>query len=257
MSGTKLKILVLCCVLFSVIQGVTWDIGSEFSIFSQEDPLYYAMHPASYPDSFCVASIWTPTFAGFHVQETMIYAAGSKFDLSLTSQFHCLMSNHMLSLGFPILKESHIHAGLQFHYVSSLLYQQDVQHKFSCSGGVILEPDSSWCVSFYSRHLLHFPQDSVESTLEAISGICIEYRLIPQFMLSASLQKRVFFSWDFLIAAHYDPWPLLSCYAAYELSEGNLYFGFSLKPGHWKFQYHAECHRYLGIVQKFVIAYEF
>jgi hypothetical protein len=215
------------------------------------------MHPACYPDSFCVASIWTPTFSGFHVQEAMIYAGGPKFDLSLTSQFHRLMSNHMLSLGFPILKESYIHAGLQFHYVNSFLYQQDTQHKFSCSGGVIVEPDSSWCVSFYSRYLLYFPQDSIESTLEPLSGASIEYHFIPQLMLSATFQKRILFAWDCILAAHYDPWPLLSCYAAYELSEGNLYFGFSLKPGQWKFQYHAECHRYLGIVQKIAIAYAY
>ena len=257
MSGTKRKYLVLCSMLFSVVYAVTWGMGSECSVYSQEEPLYFAMHPAMYPDRFSVASVWTPTYAGFKVQEAMIYGASSRFDLSLKSQMHRLMSNHMLSLGFPILKESHIRAGLQFHYLASLLYQQDVQHKVSCSGGVIVEPESCWCVSFYFRHLTHFPSDSLESTLEAISGASMEFQLIPQLSLSATVQKRILFTWDLFIAVHFDPIPLLSCYAAYEISESNLYLGLALKPGHWRFYYHAECHRYLGFVQEFVIAYEY
>ncbi|MEA2077541.1 MAG: hypothetical protein U9O95_05935 [Candidatus Marinimicrobia bacterium] len=217
----------------------------------------YVLHPACFPDTLCLASVWSPVYKGFGIQEGMIYGGSRGFDLSLKTQYHPLMSNHMLTFGFPILKEEQIRAGLQFHYTLSSLHGIDIRHKGSCSGGLLLYPHPDWVISFYSMHLLSFPRDSTEHLLEAATGTMISYSIIPGLQISMAFQKRVLLSWQMLFSVSYRPWEVLAGSVRYGVTEHELEVELSIDPGRWQMQVILNYHRYLGMTQKIVIAYAY
>lgn len=162
----------------------------------------------------------------------------------------------MLSLGFLILSEADIEAGLQFHYLLSSLPGSGSEHRLSCSAGLLIRPSPDWELSLFSRHLLCFPCDSTENLLELLSGIGLSYRVLPQLKLTISAKKRLFFPWQVSFGVRFQTWHFLSCFGAYDLSLGKMDMGISLDPGKWSFQLHVGCHRYLGLTQELVIAYD-
>ena len=144
MSGTKFKHFLAGWFCLAGLYAVDWFIGSVPAIPDERDLFAYVLNPASFPDSLCLMSAWSPVYPGFGIREGWIYAGGPGLGLSIKTQYHRLMSNHQLSVGFPILDESYIKAGLQFHYDVSWLHNVEALHKVSCSGAVILQPDPAW-----------------------------------------------------------------------------------------------------------------
>ncbi len=256
MSGVKIKYIIIYCVCFSLSHAVVWHVSS-FPAGNRSDAISSALHPAYFPDTLCLASVWSPVYTGFGIQEGMIYGGGRGFDLSLKTQYHKLMSNHMLTFGFPILREEQIRAGLQFHYTLSALHGIDMQHKGSCSGGLLLNPHPDWVISLYSMHLLSFPRDSTEHLLEASTGAMMSLSLIPELQISIVFQKRVLLPWQMFLGVNYRPWKVLACSLKYGLSEHELELGLSIAPGRWQMQAIINYHRYLGLTQKIVIAYAY
>jgi len=255
MSGTKLKYIIIFAVFFAAADAAVWHIGSSFPYAIRDSPLAYAQSSALFPDTICVASVWSPVYRKFGIQEGMIYIGAKGFDLSLKTQYHALMSNHQLSFGFPVLNEKTLKAGLQLHYTLSALHGIDTQHKGSCSGGMIIDPHPDWKISLYSMHLLSFPRDSTEHLLEASSGCSVAYSPITKLSMTMTLQKRNMFPWQLVFGVHYVPWKVLSASLKFDVTEQQWEMGFSICPGKWWMQAIVRYHSYLGFSQQYVIAY--
>ena len=255
MSGAKFKYIILFTVLFAGANAAVWYIGSSFPCAIRDGPLAYIQNPALFPDTLCTASVWSPVYRKFGIQEGMIYGGGKGFDLSLKTQYHTLMSNHQLSFGFPILDETMIQAGLQFHYTLSALHGIDTRHKGSCSGGMLIRPHLNWEISLYSMHLLSFPRDSTEHLLEANSGCAFAYSLLRKLKLSVVFQKRVLLPWQMFLGIQYKPWKILACSMQYEIEEHQWEIELNICPGRWVVQAIVRHHPFLGFSQQFVIAY--
>ena len=255
MSGTKLKYLIICRVFFCACYAVTWNIGSIMPTIYGKDPQSCAFHPAIFPDTMCFASSWSNTFRGFGIQEGMIYGASSQFDVSVITQYHRLMSNHQLNIGFPILNEENIKAGLQLHYTLSALHGVDSKHKGSCSGGLIISPMSGWQVSLYSMHMLGYPRDSTEHILEAKIGAMSSIRILPSLKLAVQTHKMVNTSWRLLVGATWQPIHIMSMGLKYELGNDNIFFDIVVSPGKWRLRLSLGLYRYLGLTQQVMIAY--
>ena len=255
MSGTKFKYFILFTVFFAVTDAAVWHIGSSFPYAIRDGPLAYAQSPVLFSDTLCVASVWSPVYRKFGIQEGLIYIGCSGFDLSLKTQYHSLMSNHQLSFGFPVLNETALKAGLQLHYTLSALHGIDTQHKGSCSGGLLILPHSDWGISLYSMHLLSFPRDSIEHLLEANSGCAFTYSLLPELELSVVFQKRVLLPWQMFLGIQYKPWKVLACSMQFEIEEHQWEIELNISPGRWVVQAIVRHHPFLGFSQQYVIAY--
>ena len=255
MSGTNLKYLIFCRVFFCACYAVTWNIGSIMPTTYGKDPQSCVFHPAIFPDTLCFASSWSNAFKGFEIHEGMIYGSSGKFDISVITQYHRLMSNHQLNIGFPVLNENNIKAGLQLHYTLSALHGVGSKHKGSCSGGLIISPTPDWQVSLYSMHLLRYPRDSTEHMLEAKLGAISSIWILPSFKLSVQTHKMVNTSWRLLIGAAWQPIQILSMGLKYELNNNNFFFDLALMPGNWRIGLSLYLHRYLGLTQQIMIAY--
>ncbi|MCF7832385.1 MAG: hypothetical protein K9N05_02260 [Candidatus Marinimicrobia bacterium] len=255
MSGAKLKYIILFTVFFAGVNAAVWHIGSSFPCAIRDGPLAYAQAPALFPDTLCVASVWSPVYRGFGVQEGMIYMGARGFDLSLKTQYHALMSNHQLTFGFPILRETTIKAGLQLHYTLSALHGVNIWHKGSCSGGMLLTPNRDWKISLYSQHLLSFPRDSTEHLLEACSGFAVAYFLQPELNFSITMQKRFLLPWQMFFGIYYQAWRALAFSVQYEITEHQWEASSSICLGRWSVQAVFRHHLYLGFSQQYVIAY--
>jgi hypothetical protein len=254
MSGAKFKYIMVYCLCFTFMHATVWHVSAGPPSV-KVNALNYALHPAEFPDTLCLLSLWSPIYSGFGIQEGMIYGGGRGFDLSLKTQYHRLMSNHMLTVGFPILTEDQIYAGLQFHYTLSALHGVDTQHKVSCSGGMCLKPHPNWDISLYSMHLLSFPRDSTEHLLEASSGCKITYSILPQLQIFGTAQKRASLPWQTYFGVHYKPWKILNCALEYEISEHQLECIINICPGRWQFGMSLNVHALLGMSQHIMIAY--
>ncbi len=254
MSGMKFKYLMAYCLYFSLMNAAVWHIDA-FPSNINTGAMSYVLHPAAFPDSLCVLSLWSPVYYGFGIQEGMIYVGGSGFDLSLKTQYHRLMSNHMLTFGFPILNEDQVSAGLQFHYTLSALHEVDTQHKVSCSGGMLLHPHPDWDISLYSMHLSSFPRDSTEHLLEPSSGCGIAYSVLSNLQITAAVQKRVSLPWQMFFGVYYKPWKVLNCTLKYEISEHELEMRLNICPGRWQLGMSLKTHAYLGMSEQILIAY--
>ena len=255
MSGTKLKYLIICRVFFGACYAVTWNIGSTVPMIFGKDPQTCVFHPAIFPDTLCFASSWSNTFKGYGIHEGMVYGGSSNFDISFITQYHRLMSNHRLNIGFPILKEKNIKAGLQLHYTLSALHGVGSKHKGSCSGGVIISPTPDWQVSLYSMHLLGYPRDSTEHVLEAKIGAMCSIRILPSFKFAVQTNKTVNTSWRFLMGVIWQPISIISMGLKSEFESDNIFFDLMVTPGKWKILLTLSLHRYLGLTQQVMIAY--
>ena len=191
MRGAKFKYFILFSVFFAGANAAVWHIGSSFPGAIRDGPLAYSQNCALFPDTLCVMSAWSPVYQKFGIQEGMIYVGTKRFDLSLKTQYHALMSNHQVSFSFPILNENTLKAGLQLHYTLSALHGVDAQHRGSCSGGLIIKPHPGWKISLYSMHLLSLPCDSTEHLLEAYSGATFSYSPVSETSMFLTFQKRL------------------------------------------------------------------
>jgi len=255
MSGTKFKYFILFTVFIAVTDAAVWHIGSSFPYVMRKGPLAYAQSPVLFPDTLSVASVWSPVYREFGIQEGMVYIGARGFDLSLKTQYHSLMSNHQLSFGFPILTETTLEAGLQLHYTLSALHGIETQHKGSCSGGLKITPHPDWGISLYSMHFLSFPRDSTEHLLEANSGCAFAYSLLPELKLSLVFQKRVLLPWQMFLGVQYKPWKVLACAIQFEIGEHQWEIELNICPGRWVIQAVVRHHPFLGFSQQYVIAY--
>lgn len=249
MSGTKRKYFILCKLICCVCYGISWQ-GS--SVLSEK---IEGMQPANFPDTLCFAAAWSPLYPGFGIQEGMLYAGTAFFDLSLKSQYHTLMSNHQLSLGFPILSETAIKAGLQLHYTLSALHGNEILHKGSCSGGLVIRPQPNWQVSLFSMHMLTFPVDSVEHLLEPELSAGLTLNILPRFSTSIYCSKSLNLPWRSYVGFDWDIVQNISINAIYELGTNNIALRLDVGIGKIETTGSFALHSYLGLTQGYAFTY--
>lgn len=255
MSGTKLTFTLLLSMIFGMCFALSWHADSYLPYPVNNDPVDFIMHPGSFPDTLCIASSWSPVYAGFGIYEGMIYGGTSKFDLSVKSQYHRLMSNYQMSAGFPLLKNQDLQAGLQFHYTMSLLHGDVAMHRLSCSGGLVLTPDPRLTISALSHHMLGFPADSCIRILQPDFQTTAIFHATSFLNLSIGAKKAGSMPWRLYLGARVSYRDVIWGAIQYECSEHCLSLQISLCPGSWVCRFRAGFHRILGFTQDYVIAY--
>jgi len=141
----------------------------------RNDPLWYAVNTAFFPDTLCLMSAWTPGFGGYGIQEGFVYAGRRFGSLSFKTQHHHLMSNHDLSIGIPILKEEQIRAGIRLTYGLSHIPGVETLHGGSCSGAVSLRPHPHWDIMMQTEHCFSFPQDKSLRFFEPATSVRLRW----------------------------------------------------------------------------------
>ena len=252
MSGTNLKYFVACKLFFCFCYAVTWYHSSMMI----QTPEGNYRQPASFPDTLCVAASWSPVFSGFDIHEGLIYIGTQKFDISIRSQYHRLMSNHQITLGFPVLKEKSLMAGLQCHYNLSALHGVETLHKGSCSGGLIIRPQSDWQVFLYSMHILSFPRDSSEHILESQVGTGFIGQLLPSLIGSLTFTKSANLPWRFNIGLTWRMIKSITVGANYEAGVNHISVFLSIGLKNWRANTIFTMHSYLGLGQQYMMIYE-
>lgn len=257
MSGTKMTCFIMCALQCTCLFAVAWNTTETIISAKENNPLTYSISPVLYPDTFCVATSWTPVYHGFNVHEGMVYLGWSNADVSLKSQIHPLMSNHELSVGFKILDQEQIEAGLQFHYSCSFLYGQDTKHEGSVSGAVSVHPSYLCDVTFYSFRILSFPHESTRTLFESQSGAQLSYDIFSSLIASLALEKRDGLPWELVLGISYSIIPSISFLISYQIQSEELVFGASASVHRWQVLCHICRHEYLGFNEHLVIAYNY
>jgi hypothetical protein len=252
MSGMKQKYVVASILLFGFTYAVNWN--HSLMLNAQGDNYIY---PASFPDTLCVATSWSPIYRGFDIHEGSIYFGTRNFDISIIGQFHRLMSNYQLTVGFPVLKEETLLAGLQCHYHLSTLHGVETIHKGSCSGGLIVRPQPTWQVSLYSMHLLSFPRDSCERFLEPRLTAQCAISILPSLNVSLGVSKTLNLPWRVYLGATLSIVDEFSMSLNYEPVVNNLSVQIHIALNNWRTDARLGVHSVLGFDQRYKLAYEY
>ena len=252
MSGTNFKCFIVVALIINVCYAVSWHHSLLTKHVDGED----FSHPARYPDTVCFAAYWSPVYRGFGIHEGMVYAGTGNVDVCLQGQYHRLMSNYQLSVGFPVLKEQTISAGLQFHYLLSTLHGVDILHKGSCSGGLILRPRPAWQVSLCSMHMLSFPLDSTERLFEPTVSVGSSLLLLPSLKASLLMEKSLNLPWRTFIGIAWTPIDRICLSLNYEPVVNHISVQIYLGIAQWKATAGIAMHSLLGFDQHYTIAYE-
>ncbi len=255
MSGTKLTYFILCLVQVVFIFAVSWNISNDMHLGGNDDILSLPESPCLYPDSFAVVTLWSPVYHGYDVHEALIYAGWTGLDVSIKSQIHPLMSNHKITLGFPVLHEKQVYAGIHVHYTCSFLYGIDYKHQGSVSSALEIMPQEHWKIGIYTYDFLSFPTDSAIYINDARIGAYASVDLFPKLKLSLDVNKYRSLAWDPGIGLSYKPFDCFSCAAKYRLHSTQLCVNCQLKIRSWCLLLEFTEHSYLGFGEKLVLAY--
>lgn len=251
MSGAKRKYLIVSNLFIGVAFAVNWYQSSLMVNADNFD------HPARFPDSLCIATSWSPVYRGFDIHEGSIYFGIRNFDISIIGQFHRLMSNYRISIGFPILKEESLLAGLQCHYHVSTLHGVETIHKGSCSGGLIIRPQPTWQVSLYSMHLLSFPRDSCEHFIESQLGAQCSVSILPTVEIFLGAIKTYHLPWYVHVGAVWTIADEFSIGLNYEPVVNHISAQIHIGFGKWNVKTQLAVHSVLGFNQHYMLAYEY
>jgi len=252
MSGTNMTRILICTLFFSYASALMWYHESVMP-WSRQAKL---AHPAIYPDTLCLALSWSPICIGFDIHEGFFYAGSDKFELSIKSQYHELMSNHQLSIGMPIVNDTAIQAGIQLHYTLSALHGVESIHRGSCSGGLILHPRPEWQVSLSSMHILAFPGDSAAQILEPNFSVGFSFVPMKNLRIYSMFKKSVNLSWRAFVGVKWELPKALSLGCCYEMSSQHIVLNMSVGIGHLFADNTFGRHSYIGLTQVHMISYE-
>ncbi|MFA6617603.1 MAG: hypothetical protein WCT23_00845 [Candidatus Neomarinimicrobiota bacterium] len=253
----KITYLFICMIHCISLSGVAWNTSGANLSVKEKHQLNYIFSPVCYPDTFCLATSWSPIYQGFGIHEGIVYLGWQNVDFSLKSQVHPLMSNHELSAGFKILDQEQIKAGLQFHYAASFLYDHGSEHEGAVSGAVSVYPKNSWELTFYSLRFLSFPHDSACGLFEAQSGLMVNFDILPSLSTVLGLEKRDALPWELLLNMSYSIIPPIAVFVSYKIQSQELSAGSSFCFGRWQILWSASYHEYLGFKEDIFIAYKY
>lgn len=257
MRGRKITYFMICIIQCISLFAVAWNTAGSFISVKEKNPLNFIISPVCYPDTFCLATSWSPIYQGFNIHEGMIYAGWQNVDFSLKSQLHPLMSNHELSAGFKILDQEQIKAGLQFHLSSSFLYNYGSEHEGAVSGAVSVYPEKAWEILFYSLRFLSFPHDSARGLFEVQSGLMVNFDILPSLNAVLALEKRDALPWGLIINMSYSMIPYMGLFLSYKIQSSEMALGSSLSFGRWQILFTASYHEYLGFREDIILAYKY
>ena len=252
MSGAKMTRFFICSMFFSIAFALSWYHDSLIPWSRQSQ----VSHPAIFPDTLYLALSWSPVYPAFDIQEGLFYAGNNTFSLMLKTQYHKMMSNHQITFGFPILKEPKIRAGLQFHYTLSTVHGEDVLHRGSCSGGLILHPQPEWQVSLSSMHVLTFSGDSARHILEPVFSAGFSYAPISYLHIFSMFKKSVNLPWRTFVGVKWELVKPLALDLCYEVMSQHISLNLTMDFGKISANTLLGLHSYLGLTQDYMITYE-
>ena len=259
----RAKHILLCCIFSGCLYAAVWHIedlincSSDGQIPDKHNPLSCIVNPAVFPDTLCFVSGWSPCFSGFGVQEGLIYVGLPRISFTFITQYHRLMSNHAVTVAFPVLQENHIHAGLQIHYGISIIPDIETVHSGSCSGGILVFPHPQCTISLLTRYGMTFPQDKTYRLFEPLTSVSVAYFPYSTLTMVGGLQKREYLPWQGFAGLVYRPWDVFQVSALYEISSGQLKMNLQLALGRWSTNECVNIHPYLGMSQGIFIGYAY
>lgn len=258
----KIKLFLLLFLFPGILFAVVWhiedmaEISCLWSDTKFNDPLSQLAQTALFPDTLSIISGWSPVFSSFGIHEGLLYAGFRNIDLSLKTQYHRLMTNHVLAAGFPVLREEHILAGLRINYAFSTIQGYSAQQAGSCSGGVVMHPESQWQISLQSLNALSFADDS-SRFFEPCTYASAVFSPGGGLNIAGGLNKRKDLPWQVYFGVSYRLREMLHISADLECYTGDLRFSVVLKIKRWHIYECVRFHPGLGMSQSIFLSYAY